>query len=236
MRILPLLLSFLAAGLLVGVLTGCTGGDGEPGKQPADPETSRQQPKQAEPAEERQQAATSEKKKQASPDTAAGDETTASEKENGGKKADAVNVTPIDRKGLQKAIREHRGAVVLVDFWATWCPPCIKAFPHIVDLHREYDDLQVVSVSMDDPEDAMGDVRKFLGKHDPPFETYILDVPEYTPFVRAMSDEWQGELPAMFIYGRDGERRHQLLGDHSIEEIRSRIEPLLNESPEGDGG
>ena len=215
-----------AAGLLLaGILAGCSdgGGDAQPEGPPAQQQKDQEAPESAGKAPEHELA-----KKKGAESGEKEQEAEATEQSAG-----ELRVQPIDRNGLQQAIRGHRGNVVLVDFWATWCPPCIEAFPRIVELHREYDELVVVSVSMDDPKDAIGDVREFLAEHDPPFPTYILDVPEYTPFVRAMSDEWEGGLPAMFIYGRDGKRRHGLLGEHSIEEIRSRIEPLLRENPQG---
>ncbi len=54
---------------------------------------------------------------------------------------------------MGKTIRELKGKVVVVDFWATWCGPCIKGLPHFVELHNKYakDGLAAVSVSVDQP-------------------------------------------------------------------------------------
>ncbi|MGB8542333.1 MAG: TlpA disulfide reductase family protein [Candidatus Acidiferrales bacterium] len=56
---------------------------------------------------------------------------------------------------------EWKDKVVLLNFWATWCPPCREEVPELVDLQARYKDrLQVIGISMDDPEDVRG-VKKF---------------------------------------------------------------------------
>jgi thiol-disulfide isomerase/thioredoxin len=61
-----------------------------------------------------------------------------------------VAVAEIDADGLDAIVKQNKGQVVLVDFWATWCPPCRATFPHFVDLHKKYAEkgLLCVSVSM----------------------------------------------------------------------------------------
>ena len=68
----------------------------------------------------------------------------------------------LDLDGKMRNIREWRGKVVLLNFWATWCPPCKEEIPAFIELQKEYGDrgLQVVGVAVDD-EDA---VRKFAGQ------------------------------------------------------------------------
>jgi thiol-disulfide isomerase/thioredoxin len=72
-------------------------------------------------------------------------------------------------------IAKEKGKVVLVDFWATWCPPCIESFPNLVRHHNTYASrgLVVIAVNMgyrDSPEKA----RDFLKRQDATFTCYFL--------------------------------------------------------------
>src|SRR5687767_10454531 len=66
--------------------------------------------------------------------------------------AAAPDFTLTDISGKQVSLKDYRGKVVLVDFWATWCPPCRVSIPAMEELHKEYGPkgLQVLSVSMDE--------------------------------------------------------------------------------------
>jgi thiol-disulfide isomerase/thioredoxin len=79
------------------------------------------------------------------------------------KPPDRVELTPVDRAGLDAVLAGLRGKTVLVDCWATWCGPCVEQLPHSVALARAHaaDGLAVVTVNFDDP-DAAANVRKVL--------------------------------------------------------------------------
>jgi len=56
-----------------------------------------------------------------------------------------------DVNGTEKKLSDFRGSVVIIDFWATWCPPCREEIPHFVELYNQYKDqgLEIIGVSMD---------------------------------------------------------------------------------------
>ena len=86
--------------------------------------------------------------------------------------ADAVNITlrAVTPEEFKAALAQHAGKVVFVDFWATWCIPCRKAFPHTVALAAEHpESLAVISMSFDDP-DSQEDALMFLKEQNATFE------------------------------------------------------------------
>lgn len=62
------------------------------------------------------------------------------------------------------ALEEYRGKVVLIDFWASWCPPCLRSLPKYDDLRLEIgtDNFEIVAINVDE---NTNDARKFLQKH-----------------------------------------------------------------------
>ena len=85
-----------------------------------------------------------------------------------------ITLHTIDPSGLRDLLAQHRGRVVLVDFWATWCQPCVEWFPHSVELQRRLAarGLSVVSLSFDDP-DRQAVVQDFLKRQDAELENFI---------------------------------------------------------------
>jgi thiol-disulfide isomerase/thioredoxin len=61
-----------------------------------------------------------------------------------------------DLDGELRNIKEWDGKVVLVNFWATWCPPCLKEMPYFVELQKEYGEkgFQIIGIAIDDENDA----------------------------------------------------------------------------------
>ena len=77
------------------------------------------------------------------------------------RRKDAAAVAWVDAEGVRHALAEHRGKVVLVDIWATWCPPCRRSLPEVAELQRRGgDDFVVLALSIDDH--GWQDVRPFL--------------------------------------------------------------------------
>lgn len=87
----------------------------------------------------------------------------------------AVDLRPADAGQLDSALAAHKGRVVLVEFWATWCGPCRDSFPEVVATAEKYapHGLVCVSVSLDRP-GSEPQAREFLEHYKARFANYIL--------------------------------------------------------------
>ena len=126
--------------------------------------------------------------------------------------AKPVEVTEVRATELQKAFADQKGKVVLVDCWATWCAPCVKKFPHLVELHKTYADkgLVCVSLSMDkfgDEDDYKKEkVVKFLKDKGATFPNFIISEPkkDEEALLKILGD-FQA-IPYMVMYDRTGKK------------------------------
>ena len=117
----------------------------------------------------------------------------------------AVTVQVVDRAGFDSVLAKHKGKVVLVDYWATWCAPCRKKFPHTVALANELKaaGLVVIGVSMDD-EDAHEEVAKFLGEQQAPFDNLRSKSGASDESFEAFEVPG-GTLPCLRLFDREGQ-------------------------------
>ena len=113
----------------------------------------------------------------------------------------------LDYFDINAFVMEHRGEeAVLLNFWATWCAPCVEEFPLIVDLARTWQSkgLKVYFVSVDWLEQS-DQVRTFLDRQDVTGTSFIKDQKDQ-PFIDGIAEAWTGAVPFTIVYSkRSGE-------------------------------
>ena len=129
-----------------------------------------------------------------------------------------ITLEVVDREGYDKVLadKDHRGKVVVVDFWATWCVPCLKNFKHTVEWRKKYGEkgLAVVSMSMDDPEDDETRERalEFLKKQNATFTNLMSQYGGEEEGMEAFDIDG-GSLPHFKLYDRRGKLIKTFGGD-----------------------
>jgi thiol-disulfide isomerase/thioredoxin len=142
--------------------------------------------------------------------------------------APVITLTSVDRTAYDAAIAKHRGKVVLVDFWATWCLPCVEQLPHTLELGRQLGDrgLSVVTVSCDEPKEAES-VAKFLAARKADVATNLISQFGGSSATMEAFEIEGGAVPFYKLYDRKGELR-QTFGITAPGEIDRAVDKLLN--------
>jgi thiol-disulfide isomerase/thioredoxin len=138
-------------------------------------------------------------------------------------------LTPVDQVSYPKVIAAHRGKVVLANFWATWCVPCRKEMPQLIQLSRKLAarGFDLVMISADEAEQRAA-AAKLLGDNHAVGATYLLKAAHNDKFYPAVDAKWSsGELPALFLYDRSGKKVRSFFGETSIADLEAAITKLL---------
>ena len=132
-----------------------------------------------------------------------------------------AQLTLKDIQGRYIRLSDYRGKVVLVNFWATWCPPCRKEIPDLIKLQRDYRSkgLQVIGVTY--PPQKLAEVRRFVRRAKVNYPVGLGS--KETKLLLTTSET----LPMTIVIGTDGRIRDIIEGILLPEEFEQKIKPLL---------
>jgi thiol-disulfide isomerase/thioredoxin len=137
------------------------------------------------------------------------------------------SVVPNDYRS--RVVSPHRGRVLAVNFWATWCEPCREEMPDLIAAARELSPqgLDVVLVSAD-AASAMDSVLRFLREFRVPFRCFREDAGDPQTFIDTVDRKWEGELPHTAVYSREGVLRLSLSSRQSRKQFESAFRDALS--------
>ncbi len=143
----------------------------------------------------------------------------------------ATELEYVNAEDLLPLLEQHRGKVVLVNFWATWCGPCIHEIPALIRLREKLDPstFALVAISVDDPADSPWLVPDFIETRFPKWNSYLSSEIEDYLLVEELDPYWPGVLPANYVIGPDGAVARAMLGGHSEEKFESAIAAAMQE-------
>ena len=113
-----------------------------------------------------------------------------------------VDLITVDR--LNERIEQGKDTTYIVNFWATWCAPCIKELPHFEKLQKEKkkENLKVLLVSVDFRDRLEKSVKPFVKRRGLTNEVLLLDETDQQKYIDKIDKSWSGAIPAsLFVQG-----------------------------------
>ena len=143
--------------------------------------------------------------------------------------ANPPKVTQIDDAKIKELLKPN-GKPLLVNFWATWCAPCVEEFPDLVKIDEEFrGKIDFITVSHDFVEELNAGVPKFLSEMNAEMPTYLLTSADENTLISSISKDWSGALPFTILYNEKGEAIYTRQGKVNPETLKSEIEKTLGE-------
>jgi len=143
----------------------------------------------------------------------------------------APNFTLPDIDGKLHSINDHRGKVIMLNFWASWCPPCVREMPSMERLYTKYKDKDFVVVAVNQWEDE-DIVFEFTGRLDlEPTFPILLDRES------RVSEQYSVKgLPTTYLINKEGKVQYRAMGGREFDhpEIEKLIEDMLKKNTASD--
>lgn len=110
---------------------------------------------------------------------------------------------------LNEVINQDNGKVKIINFWATWCKPCVKEMPHFEALLEKYgsENIEMTLVSFDFVEELEKKVIPFVKKKNLKSKVMLLDETDYNSFIDKVDKNWSGAIPATLMIDYRNDKR-----------------------------
>lgn len=115
-------------------------------------------------------------------------------------------ITTYDYDGLAPFLyKKDKNKIYVVNFWATWCKPCVDELPYFEKLNNDFKDknVEVLLVSLDFPNQLEEQLIPFIKNNKIKSEVVVLDDPDQNKWITAIDETWSGALPATIIYNQN---------------------------------
>ena len=124
---------------------------------------------------------------------------------------DGVVVNSYDYNSLEYFLKKDNDTTYVVNFWATWCVPCVEELPSFEKLNKEYKDkkVKVILVSLDMSKQIESRLIPFIQKKKLQSKVVLLNDPDANAWIEKVDKSWSGAIPATIIYKKQNRKFYE---------------------------
>ena len=138
------------------------------------------------------------------------------------------DIAEIDGDGIAVLSRNSNDTTYVINFWATWCSPCVKEIDFFEEVHTSFEDskVKVILVSLDFPNQVEQRLIPFLEAREITAQVMLMTDLNYNSWIERVDKSWSGAIPATLIFNR--ERRVFLEQELTRDELVENVNQILN--------
>jgi len=116
--------------------------------------------------------------------------------------ASSQEIETIDRDGLKAYLNQNDDTTYVLNFWATWCKPCVEEMPDFLKLNREMQNkpFKMVLISLDFPSQVKSRLIPYIKENNIEAHVVLLDDPNSNAWIPMVNENWSGAIPGTLIY------------------------------------
>ena len=137
----------------------------------------------------------------------------------------AQKIEKIGVPELEKILASPEDVLHVVNFWATWCPPCITELPYFEKLSKEYQDKEVkfILISLDFPSQIESRLIPFLKTNKITADVRVMTNIDYNSWIEKVDSSWQGNIPVTLFFNNAGKIKYFHPSEVTEKELRDLI-------------
>ena len=141
--------------------------------------------------------------------------------------SNGLDLEVYDFNGFEKFLQKKDGKTYVVNFWATWCAPCIKELPYFEKLNQEYksDGVEVLLVSLDFPHLYDTKLKPFISENKLKSKVVALNDVDMNTWIPKVNEDWSGSIPATVIYKNDESKFYEQ--SFTYEGLKTEVDEFL---------
>ena len=142
----------------------------------------------------------------------------------------AQNIQLVDRNWISAISQNNSDTTYVINFWATWCKPCIEELPAFEKLHAMYknEKVKVILVSCDFMKQLNSKVRPFVKKQNLQSTILFMYEPDPNTWIEKLDSRFTGAIPATLILNGQKDFRYFKEGETTFDELHLIIKPLIH--------